>query len=169
MNYHLTFSRVFGIVIFALCGIFAPIVFSAESSSPADLQKAIQEKSQALQEVNQKILQAQTELMQTEQKSKSLQQEIGSFDKNISRLNLTIRSGELTVDKLGLEIQSLQGGIQDTEVRMSLKKAAVAELLRLLQRKDDENVLAALLKSQSLTESLSEAQTILDLNSGLAR
>ncbi len=155
-----------GIILLAIFLFGSQAAFAADN--PEELKQAINAKNQALQEVNLKLLQTQKDLEATQTQGKSLQQQIKTFDSNISRLNLTIRSSELTIDKLGLEITSLNDEIDGIEKEMTMKKDAVSDLLRELQRKSEETVLTSFLRSKSLAEAVTEAQSIVDLNSGLS-
>jgi len=152
--------------IFVLFFAFAGISLAAET--PEELKKAIDDKNQALLEISQKIAQAQKDLDTTETQSKSLQTELKKADYTINQLNLSIRSSELNIQKLNLEIEALKYNIGDTESQIDIKKLAIAELLRELQKKDKETALVILLKNKSIADSLDEAQNIIDINSGLS-
>ncbi len=141
---------------------------SLAAETPDELKKAIDAKNQELVEINQKITQAQKDLDETESKSKSLQNELKKADYTINQLNLSIKSSELNIQKLNLEIEALKYDIGDTESQIDIKKMAIADLLRELQKKDAENALVVLLKNKSIAESLDEAQSIVDINSGLS-
>ena len=152
--------------IFILYFAFRGISFAAET--PEELKKAIEEKTQALQEVNQKITETKEDLEATEGKRESLQKDLKKSDYSINQLNLTIKSSELNIQKLNLEIKALKYDINDAESQIDVKKLAIAELLRELQKKDMENALVIILKNKSIAESVDEVQNILDINSGLS-
>lgn len=134
-------------------------VFASE-----DLKRQINDKTQALMEINQKILETQEELEKTSSQSKTLNQEIKKFDYIISQLNLNIRASEITIDKLSLEIQSLQYEIEGIQDQVRRKKSAVASLLDILNKRDQENALTIFLKNKSLAESFSELQNLANFN-----
>jgi len=140
----------------------------AEDLTPDELKRAIEEKAKALAEINDKITQAEQDLKTTESKSKSLQNELKKSDYTINQLNLNIKSSELNIQKLNLEIDALKYDINDTESQIDVKKTGIADLLRELQQKDKESALFILLKNKSLAESIDEANSIIDINSGLS-
>jgi murein DD-endopeptidase MepM/ murein hydrolase activator NlpD len=72
------------------------------------------------------------------------------------------------LERLELEIESLGGEIKNTEEVIENKKATVAKLFIELQQKDRDNLLIIFLKNQSLAESVSEAQSITNLNLSLS-
>jgi len=154
--------------LFIFCLLMVPVSGSYAAETPAELKKAIEDKSKELSDISIKIAQAEQDLKDTASKSKSLQNELKKSDYTINQLNLSIRSSELNIQKLNLEIEALKYDIGDTESQISVKKLGIAELLRELQKKDTENVLTILLKNKSIAESLDEARTILDINSGLS-
>ncbi len=140
----------------------------ALAETPEELKKAIEDKNQALAELSEKIAQAQKDLDETADKSQTLKNELNKADYTINKLNLNIKSSELNIQKLGLEIEALKYGIGDAETQIGVKKLAVAELLRELQKKDSETALVILLKNKSIAQSLDEAQNIIDINFGLS-
>jgi murein DD-endopeptidase MepM/ murein hydrolase activator NlpD len=134
----------------------------AETSN--NLKQQINDKAQALQEINQKILETQQELGKTANQSKTLNQEIQRFDYTINQLNLNIRASEIMIDKLNLEIESLQYEIGDIQNQIQIKKSAVASLLDILNKRDQETALTIFLRNKSLAESFTELQNLADFN-----
>lgn len=148
----------------------AGLIHSANvfAATPLELQRAIEEKNKELQEISLELQSKRQDLMETEERSKTLKQELDRINYALNQTNLGIRSSELTVDKLELEINALQLTIAETETRRDKKHSAVRQILRALQQKDNESRLLALLKNQTLAESLFEAQTLMTLGSGLS-
>lgn len=133
-----------------------------------DLKSAISEKSQSLQEINEKLAQTQKELDETRNEKQTLQKEVRQLNTQLNQLNLSIKAGELTLNKLTLEIESLSYEISDIRQKRLLKKTAISQLLKQIQYKDEETLLAILLKNQSLSENLSELESLVNLNIGLS-
>ncbi|NCP58655.1 peptidoglycan DD-metalloendopeptidase family protein, partial [Candidatus Wolfebacteria bacterium] len=88
-------------------------------------------------------------------------------DYNINQLNLNIRSSEITIDKLVLEVNSLQYEITDAENEIVLKREAITRILQEFQKTDGETPLLIFLKNKSLADSVFEMQNLTDLNAGL--
>ena len=154
------------ILITGLWLLISNITFAAVT--PEELKNAVLQKTQALQEINQKISQAQKGLEETANKGRTLQKEIKKADQQIGQLNLSIKASEINIEKLGLELNSLQYEISDVRSQMAVKKSGVAQLLRIIQQKDNENLLAILLKNRSLSDSVSELENITKFNDSLA-
>lgn len=139
----------------------------AQAATYQELKDSINEKSVELQNIQverQKILNTLSEL---DKKSATLQSDIEKNTYQINQLNLAIKSSQINIEKLGLEIESLGYEIKDIEAKSGLEKEAIIKLLRELREKENENFLIILLKNQSLAESVSEAQNLLNLNNGL--
>lgn len=154
---------------FCFAIIFASIfLFStAQAATYQELKDSINEKSVELQNIQaerQKILNTLSEL---DKKGATLQSDIEKNTYQINQLNLAIKSSKINIEKLGLEIESLGYEIKDIEAKSGLEKEAIVRLLRELREKENENFLVILLKNQSLAESVSEVQNLLNLNNGL--
>jgi len=138
------------------------------AANQAELQEAIKKKNEELQQVNTQIQETQKQLGAAQGEAKTLKKEIAQTNKQISQFNLNIRSSELIIEKLNLEINSLQYDISDTENKVELKKEAIAEILRQLQRVSEETPLTIFLKSSRLTDGVFEIQGLKDFNNNLA-
>ncbi len=134
---------------------------------PLDLKTSIEAKTKELDEINKKLAETQENLNETQVLGKTLKQEISSIDGSISRVNLSIKSSEITIQKLRLEIESLQEDISAKEQDIDVKRETVIQLLQSFQEKDGENTLMIFLKNKSLADSMTETETITNLNSGL--
>ncbi len=153
----------------AVCAaVFFGVASLAHATDPDALKQAIDEKSKALSAINAQIQETQKNLSSTTAQSHSLNQEIKNYDGQINHLNLVIKASEIKIDKLKLEMSSLGDDISAKEQALVTKKGAVTQFLRVLQSKDQETTLVVFLKSQSLAESVSEAQSLSNLNNQLS-
>ncbi|MDP3052515.1 MAG: peptidoglycan DD-metalloendopeptidase family protein [bacterium] len=163
------FSNKFGWIVFIfLFSIFYFLFSTVQASTPQDLRDAINQKSAELQQIDserQKILDNLNEL---NKESATIQKDIKKNDYQISQLNLSIKSSGITIEKLGLEIESLNSEIKDIGNKSDIEKQAIINLLRELNEKEGEGILNILLKNKSLTDTISETQNLLDLNTNLA-
>lgn len=150
----------------------AGIIFAEENTtsslSVGDLKSSIETKAQELKVINNEIANVEVSLSQTKAKTRGISEDISRLHANIRQLDLRVQAGELTVEKLRLELKELSINIQDIETSVYSKRQAVAASLRIMQQNDRDNLLVILLRNGSLTESVSEAQNIFDLNNGLS-
>lgn len=162
MNYKLQF-----VAVFVFMSLLIGAVAQAQNASV--LQQAIDQKSKELDEVTKKIQETQIILTEEAVRGKTLKQEVSRIDTTVQKVNLGIRSSELTIDKLRLEIQRVQGDISDKEQSAELRRATITQLLQDYQLRDRENMLISLLNGKSLAEGVADLQRISDLNDGLLR
>ncbi len=138
-----------------------------DNKTASELKDIIEKKNAELQEI-----QAQREVLEKELETinnsgKTLKKDLQVVSSQINQLNLSIKANKLTVEKLELEIDSLNGDIKKIGEGIKNKKTTISKLMFELQQKDKENLLTILLKNKSLSETVFEVQTISKLNNGL--
>lgn len=138
------------------------------AASPTELTEAIDRKNQELQKINSQMQEIQDNLGEVKKEGRTLKKEVGKIDKQVNQIKLGVRSSEVIIEKLGLEMESTQYKISETENEISKKRAAIVQSLRELQLKDGENSLIIFLKNKSLAESAFEIQGLSDLSANLA-
>jgi murein DD-endopeptidase MepM/ murein hydrolase activator NlpD len=147
-------------------GIEQPAVNSA--GNRADIQRQLENKNQELEQINKKIQETQEQLKETQGERKNLQRELNTLQQNITQLNLNIKADDITIKKLALEIENLNIDLADIKTSTEDKKAAIAEVLRELQKNDEATLLTIFLKNDTLADGLLETQTLYNLQSRLA-
>jgi murein DD-endopeptidase MepM/ murein hydrolase activator NlpD len=157
---------------FAFCAVLTGIVGGIPvrtlAAAPEELRAKIEEKNRALQELNAKIEETRRTLDATQDQGRTLAQDVKKLNGNISQLNLSIQSSELTINKLNLELESVTYDIADVKTTMQKNREAIAELLRKMQQKDNETVLALFLRNKSLADGVVEMQNFMNLNNNLS-
>jgi murein DD-endopeptidase MepM/ murein hydrolase activator NlpD len=141
---------------------------SITTLNQSDLEAQIKQKSDDLTKINQQLQETQQNLDSTRNQNVTLQKELTKLQSNISQLDLGIKSDEITNQKLGLEIQSLSYDIEDIENSITNKKSAIANVLRSLQINDQSNPLIVFLKNRSLSDTVMETQSLVNIRSQLA-
>ncbi len=134
-----------------------------------NLRQEIEEKSKELDDLAEKQAELEAKLRETGEKKGSLQRELNSINWRIDQLQVSMRSNRLTIEKLELERQSLGNDIKGIENEIRNKKEMVGKLLVELQQKDSENFLVIFLKNNTLSESVSEIQSIITLGDNLTK
>ncbi len=164
----------FASALFSLGILFSPpLSFAANPSSTLpqtkdDLQNLIQARAQQLEAINRQLETTQVNLNTVKTQGATLQRQLSVFQSNINQLDLNIKSDEITSQKLVLEISSTQYDIQSIEGSIAEKKDAVVHLLQELQKNDRTNLLAIVLKNQTLAQSYLETQSLSDIRTQLA-
>lgn len=155
-----------------LCSMCAQLVLGvplrAHAAAPDELRAMIDEKNKALQAINAKLEEARRARDAAQNEGRTLSQDVKRLNNNIEQLTLSIKSSELTINKLTLELESVNYDITDVKSTILKNRDAIAELLRKMQQKDNETVLALFLRNKSLADGVMEMQNFSDLNSNLA-
>lgn len=151
-----------------LFSIFYFLISNNAFATITDLNKAIEEKVKVLQVINEQIEKTEKRIETIQDEERTLKKDLQKIDYGLSQLNLSIKASEINIDKLNLELKALQSDIQDTENSLLVKKAAIIRLLRVLHQRDRESLLLALLKHQSLANSLTEFHNFNRLNNQLS-
>lgn len=162
-------------LLFSLIFLTGGYVLAEEGSDNAleeevkTLRQQIDEKNSELEMLEKQRLELENKLKETGEKKSSLQQDLSSINWQIDQLQISIRSNSLTIEKLRLERESLGEDIKDIEEDIRNKKDTAGRLLVELQQRDSESFLAILLKHRTLSESVSEIQSIMTLGDDLTR
>ncbi|MDP2629689.1 MAG: peptidoglycan DD-metalloendopeptidase family protein [Candidatus Harrisonbacteria bacterium] len=154
-------------LILSVGAVFSSPIASSQAAGVDDLEQQIEEKARELKEINEKIEVTQKNLNDTSVRGQTLQKEVQRIDGSIKQVTLNIRSSEVLIDKLGLEILTLQDDIYDKEVELEKKRHSMSQLFQKYQVLDGESLLLIFLKNDSLADSVAEAQVIEDLNTSL--
>lgn len=144
------------------------ISLHALAAAPEELHAMIVEKTKALTALNAKIKEVSRARDAAQSEGRTLSQDVKRLNNNIEQLTLSIKSSELTINKLTLELESVNYDITDVKSTILKNRDAIAELLRKMQQKDNETVLALFLRNKSLADGVMEMQNFSDLNSNLA-
>jgi murein DD-endopeptidase MepM/ murein hydrolase activator NlpD len=146
-----------------------PAVFAQEAPAlPSDaLRSAIEEKAKELDAITKKIQDAQINLTDTQVRGKTLKQQINKIDSNVQSVNLNIQLSELTIQQLSQDMTATQRDIAVKEAEVEIKRNGVGQLLQNLREKEEEGMLLPLLAGLSLAQSISESQSISDIQGGL--
>ncbi len=158
-------------------GILVPVFFlvnftvaaepSGVSLERSELEARIKVQNEELEKLNRQLEETQTKLEGTKNERLTLQKELSNIKNSITQLNLSIKTDQATVNKLILEIDSLNFDIQDIEVLSDYKKNSVAELLKAINRNDQVNFLTVFLSGDSLADSVSDLQALSSTGSQL--
>ncbi|MEX1014271.1 MAG: peptidoglycan DD-metalloendopeptidase family protein [Candidatus Paceibacterota bacterium] len=131
------------------------------------LRERIEEQNFELEELQEERERLEQQLQSANATSNALQREINNIDYQINQLDVSIRTNRVIINRLSLEAQALTNEIITTEENIKNRKKAIGDLLVQLQQIDNENLLTILLKNDSLSESVSAMQSIMNLGNTL--
>ena len=152
------------LIITDLPAVFAQVASTGSSDA---LRTAIEEKAKQLDAITKKIQDAQINLTDTQVQGKTLKQQINKIDSNVQSVNLNIQLSELTIQQLAQDMATTQKDIEIKEAEVEIKRNGVGQLLQNLHEKEQEGMLLPLLSGLSLAQSLSDSQSISDIQGGL--
>ena len=141
---------------------------SAQSAVPQEIKDSISQKAEELKKIDSQIQETQKNLEETQEEGQTLKKEVFKINSQLKSIELGIKSSEILIEKFGLEINSLQYDIVETEDKIQNNKEAIAGTLRELQTKSDESPFVIFLKNKSLAESVFEIQGLTDLSDKLS-
>lgn len=160
-------KKSFNFVIFLL--IIIILTNPGHAQQPADLKNAIDSKTEELRQVHRQIEETQENLLKTGQKKRTLKHDLSRNNYFINQLRLSLRSNVITIDKLNLEIDSLDHNINETQAGIKLKNEAVSKIFREVQIKDEEDLIIIFFKNQSLAQSLDEVHALTETRTALSQ
>jgi len=137
---------------------------SAEEEEKQKLEFEIRKKNFELDGIKAAIQKNEEALTKTQGEKTSLQKELNTLRGQQSVLTKQIQQDQTSLERLGLEIKSITYDLQDIQEEVVNKRLAIQELLRIIQRSDNNGLLAILLRNNSLAESISEIKNLADLN-----
>ncbi len=140
---------------------------AVQGASITELQKHIEEKSAELQQIQAQKESLQKTIETVNKSGDSIKKDIQLYNTNINQLNLSIKANTVNIEKLGYEIDSLSQEIVKIRDTVTAQKATISQLFTELQQRENETLLARLLRSETLSQSVSEIQNISSLNSSL--
>jgi len=140
-----------------------------ETLTRDELASQIEEKTKQLEEIDGELETTKEELGETQKERRTLQRELRVLQGNINQLDLNVRADKIRIEKLGLEINSLNYDLRDIQSSISSKKLAIAKIMVELQKQDrsSDNFLVVFLQSASLAEGFLRVQALKNLQNQL--
>ncbi|OGY59623.1 MAG: hypothetical protein A3B23_00690 [Candidatus Colwellbacteria bacterium RIFCSPLOWO2_01_FULL_48_10] len=156
---------ILGLLVIGCTGMQQPVL---AAQTPEELRQAIDARAKELEAISAQIQETNDNLSKLQGQGRTLTQEVKKFDYLINQANLGIKSSEVSVQKLGLELDSLNYKLVDANQSIESKKEAIVETLRILLKRDREGILHMLLKNASLVEGVFDIQAVKDLQDVLS-
>src|SRR3989344_2683775 len=100
-------------------------------------------------------------------KAKTLQNEILALKNQIKSLETQISLTSKKINKTKIEIGGVQNNIFDAQEKIDYRKESIGRLIMYMNRSDNENLLAVLIKNKNLSDFLRQEQYNLNISSEL--
>ena len=140
---------------------------AVQGAPVSDLQKHIEEKSVELQKLQEQRAPIEKALEDVGRSKDSISKEIQTYNLNINQLNLSIKSNTVNIEKLNYEIDSLSNEIDNIRNSIAVQKESIGKLFIELQERENETLFERILRSESLSDSVSAIESIATLNKSL--
>lgn len=127
----------------------------------------IAELRQQIGQLEQQAAQYRGNIASERAKADSLKKEISILQNQISSLETQITITNKKIDGTKIEVNTLEGQIVDTQNRIEKQKNAISRIVLFLDRRDNEDLVATILKNDSLSNFFREAQYASDINNQL--
>ena len=138
----------------ACCSVIvclAPGLVSAQSASPADIQKQIDEHNTQIAQLDQEIAQYQQQLDAVSAKKQTLQTALSQLNLTIKKTNASISVTKNQIGSTQLQITQLSNGIASKQSSIQDEQAGVGEALRRLNATDNVPLVVAALSSSDIS------------------
>lgn len=133
----------------SLCLLLVPL-WPAQAQNVIDINNQIQAKQQHIADLKKQIDVYQNAIAQKQGDAATLSNEINLLDDKVAQAELDIKANQLKLDTTTLQVQSLTLDISAKERDLAAKREQVAELIRQLNRQDQQSLLEALVLNSTL-------------------
>lgn len=153
-------------VISFICGLLCvPLmywggVYANAQSDITELQAEITEKNDRLAEIEKEIAEFEAALQEVGAERSTLQSAINALELERKKVLADVRLTENKIDATDLEIQKLESEISDAETSISSNQAVVAEILRRMDKADEESLVEVFLRQEQISDFWSELQDL---------
>ena len=146
MNIKLKSSIIVISIILLIIG-FNSYTFSANGSN-----EEINQKEQQIKELEQQIRDFQLMIDQKQGESSTLENEIAKLNAQINKVQLEVKRIQYSIDGVNENIVTINSEISVAEMTVELHRAALSEVIRVLNEKDQENLTHIILKNDNLSD-----------------
>lgn len=136
------------------------------ASAQTDEERLVQLRQQ-IEALEREAEQYRSNIKSEHSKAESLKRDINILKGEISKLQAKISATGKKIDKTNIEINGVQGQIFDTQEKINTQKEAIGRLLLFLNRRDNETLLATLLKNDTLSDFFQDTQNVSSINTNL--
>ncbi len=152
------------IIIFGL--LLSGLLLASNVHAQTDEERLAQLRIQ-IEQLEKEAQQYRSNIKSEQIKADSLKKEINLLKNQILRLQAQISATSKKIDKTSIEIGGVENEISATQDKIDTQKDAIGRLLLVLNQRDNEPLLATVLKNKSLSDFFREGQYVANINSSL--
>ncbi len=147
--------------------ILSAALLSGNFASAQTDDERIEQLRQQIQELEKQAEQYKGNIATEKAKAQSLGREISLLQNQIGQIQTKISITNTNIDKTKIEIGGTEATIGEKEHMIEKQKSSVTQLLISIQRKDNESLLASLMKNENISDFLRQAEYTADINNSL--
>lgn len=165
-----TLTAVLSLLIFAT---FSQSVYCQEDEASIINQEVkminedISDKKNQVKKIQDKQAEYEAAIKQKQKEKSSLNNQLSLLDNRLAKSELDIELVETEIDRTELEIQKTNLEIENKDKDIQKNKDQIANVLRLIQKRDNVNTLEIMLLNDSLSEFLTQIKYLEDINESL--
>lgn len=127
----------------------------------------IADKKNDIKKIQDKQAEFEAAIKQKQQEKASLNNQLSLIDNRLAKSELDIELVETDIDRIKLEIKKTNLEIANRDKDIKKNKEQIANVLRLVQKRDNVNTLEIMLLNSTLSEFLTQVKYLEDINEGL--
>jgi len=132
-----------------------------------DLNSQIQNKKSQIQDLQKRQEDYEAAIKQKQSEKVSLNNQLAILDNRLAKSELDIELVKTDIDRIKLEIEKNDLDIKNKNEKIEQEKTQIANILRLLYKRDNVNSLEILLVNESFADFLSQVKYLEDINDGV--
>lgn len=141
----------------------------AVAQSSDDLEDEIQNRSERIEELEEEINQYEGELQSTRQEQNTLEEAVSELDSSVNRISSQVQSTQSSISQTQSEISRIESSIQELENQMANNRAAVAEMIKVMQQSGNQSFVETLLSADTMSEAWERADQLQRLQGEVAK
>lgn len=151
------------IAILAVIFILPSLNHNAFGATITELRREIEEKNIEIGKLEDEETAYRNAITVKKKEEKTLKNQISVIDSNVKRLNSDISITSAKIQKVKLEINLLKKEITAKEEEIDSQKKSLAEVLRLFEERESENLLAVMIKHSSISSFFTSINNLVSL------
>ena len=147
--------------------ISAFFIFVALSATAQTDQEKMADLQQQIEQLEEQAQQLRGTITQQREQANTLKNQIVNLKNQIKSLQAQINLTNKKIDKTAIEIKGAQNSIFDIQEKINYRKSSIGQLFILQNRRDNESLVAIVLKNKNLSDFLNQREHSQSLTSSL--
>lgn len=155
------------IIVLSLLIAIMALPFFAIAQTAEELQKQIDDKQTQIKQLEQQIAAYQDQIKNHKSQESTLAKQISYLQTQIKKLKAEIKLTQIQISSTSLKIEQLSADITAKTAEIEKQKNNISETIRTINEYDQETPIELVLKNDTFSDFLNQAQSVENLQSGL--